>query len=96
MRFLAFLIVAGVILSVAKALTFVLILLIALSLIWAVLTKPYELAAFVILTALCEIVTAHPLVALLAGFTLAALIVCRQLDSIESNTSSDAKSPTRD
>lgn len=49
MRFLATLVIAGIILSVIKALIPALILLLAVSLVWALITKPFELLGFAFL-----------------------------------------------
>ena len=43
MRFLAFLIIAGVILNLLKALTLALVLLLIVLLLWALITRPREL-----------------------------------------------------
>ena len=77
MRFLAFLIIAGVILSLARALTLVLILMLAVSLIWAVITKPLELLGFVLLMLMSQLISASPLASIIALTTVAIIVVLR-------------------
>lgn len=77
MRFLAFLIMAGVILSLARALTLVLVLILAVSLIWAVITKPLELLGFVLLMLLSQLISASPVAFIIALTSVAILVVLR-------------------
>ena len=77
MRFLAFLIIASVILCLARALTLVLVLMLAVSLIWAVITKPLELLGFLMLMILSQLISASPTASIIAIATVAILLVLR-------------------
>ena len=77
MRFLAFLIIASVILCLARALTLVLVLMLAVSLIWAVITKPLELLGFLMLMILSQLISASPTASIIAIATVAILVVLR-------------------
>lgn len=77
MRFLAFLIIASVILSLARALTLVLILVIVTSLLWAVITRPLELLGFLLILLLVEALSIRPTTTLLCVAGVAALVAIR-------------------
>ena len=72
MRFLAFLIIASVVLCILRAATLALILIIIASLLWAVITRPLELLGFLLIALLMEALSLRPLTTILciAGVTL--------------------------
>ena len=72
MRFLSFLIIAGVVLCILRAATLALILIIIASLLWAVITRPLELLGFLLIALLMEALSLRPLTTILciAGVTL--------------------------
>lgn len=78
MRFLAFLIIASVILSLAKALTLVLILVFVVSLTWAVITRPIELLGFLLIAFLTEALSLRPLTTIIGIAAIAAFVVSRK------------------
>jgi hypothetical protein len=75
MRFLAFLIIASVILSLARALTLVLILVFVVSLLWAVITRPLELLGFLLIALLMEALSLSPVTTILGIAGIAALAI---------------------
>jgi hypothetical protein len=78
MRFLAFLIIASVILCLARALTLVLILVFVVSLIWALLTRPLELLGFLLIALLMEALSLSPVTTILCITGLAAIAFIRK------------------
>ena len=78
MRFLAFLIIASVILCVLRAVTLALILIFAVSLVWAVLTRPLELLGFLLIALLMEALSLSPMTTILCIAGLAAIAVIRK------------------
>lgn len=78
MRFLAFLIIASVILSLARALTLVLILVFVISLLWAVITRPLELVGFLLITLVMEALSLQPLATILCFVTVVAIVSIRK------------------
>ena len=77
MRFLAFLIIASVILSLARALTLVLILVFVISLLWAVITRPLELLGFLLIALLAEALSLRPLITILCIAVVFAIVIVR-------------------
>lgn len=77
MRFLAFLIIASIILSIARALTLVLILVFVISLAWAVITRPVELLGFLLIALLIEAVSLRPLTTIFCIAGVATLVAIR-------------------
>ena len=78
MRFLAFLVITGVILSLARALTLVLILIIVASLLWALITRPLELLGFLLIALAMEALSLSPMATILSLAGIAALVVIRK------------------
>lgn len=78
MKVLVFLLVASVIISVARALTPVLILTVIASLLWAVIRRPLELLGFVTLLLLSESLSLRPVTTILCVAFVASLIVIRK------------------
>ena len=78
MRFLAFLIIASVILSLARALTLVLILVFAVLFLWAVITRPLELLGFLLIALLMEALSLSPVTTILCVAGFAAITVIRK------------------
>ncbi len=78
MRFLAFLIIASVILSLARALTLVLILVLAISLLWALFTKPMELLGLVLLALMTEALSSRPATTIVCVAFVATIIAVRR------------------
>ena len=78
MRFLAILIIASVILSVAKALTLALILLLLVSITWALITKPCELFAFLLFGLLSTALSARPATTILCIAAVAIVVAVRK------------------
>lgn len=78
MRFLAFLIIASVILSLARALTLVLIFVFVISLLWAVISRPLELLGFLSIALLMEALSLRPLTTIICFAGLAAIVAIRK------------------
>lgn len=82
MRILVFLIIAGVILNLLKALTLALVLLLIILLLWALITRPRELLGFLILGLLSTSLQAKPVVTILCIAAVAVLgTICHFWDS---------------
>lgn len=78
MRLVGFLLIASVILTLAKALTLVLILVFVSSLLWAVITRPLELLGFLLIALLIEALSLRPLITILCIAVVATLVVIRK------------------
>ena len=78
MRFLAFLIIASVILCVLRAVTLALILIFVVSLAWALLTRPLELLGFLLIALLMEALSLSPVTTILCIAGIAALAIIRR------------------
>ena len=78
MRFLAFLIIASVILCVLRAVTLALILIFVVSLAWAILTRPLELLGFLMIALLMEALSLSPVTTILCVAGLAAIAIIRK------------------
>lgn len=72
MRLVAFLLIASVILTLAKALTLILIFVLVSSLVWAVITRPLELLGFLLIALLTEALSLRPLITI---FCIAVVVV---------------------
>ena len=77
MRLIAFLLIASVILTLAKALTLVLILVFLASLLWALITRPLELLGFLLIALLTEAVSLRPLTTIFCIAGVATLVAIR-------------------
>lgn len=77
MRFLAFLIIASVVLCILRAATLALILIIITSLLWAVITRPLELLGFLLIALLMEALSLSPVTTILCIAGVAALAIIR-------------------
>lgn len=77
MRFLAFLIIASVILCVLRAVTLALILVFIVSLMWAILTRPLELLGFLLIALLMEALSLSPVITTLCIAGVSALAIIR-------------------
>ena len=78
MRLIVFLLVAGVIIGVARALMPVLILTVIASLLWAVITRPLELLGFVTLLLMAESLSLRPVTTILCVAGVAAFALVRR------------------
>ena len=78
MRLLVLLLVAGVIIGVARALMPVLILAVIASLFWALIKRPLELIGFVTLFLMANALTLQPVVTILCVAFVVSLIVIRK------------------
>lgn len=78
MRFLAFLIVAGVILCVLRAVTLALILVFVVSLVWAILTRPLELLGFLLIVLLMEALSLSPVTTIVCVALVVSIAVIRK------------------
>ena len=77
MRLLAFLLIAAVILSVARALTIVLILAVVALLVWALITRPVEMLGLAFLGLLSGALQARPTTTIMCVTGIAALTTLR-------------------
>ena len=77
MRLLAFLLVAAVILSVARALTIVLILAVVALLVWALITRPLEMLGLAFLGLLSGALQSRPTTTIMCVAGIAALTSLR-------------------
>lgn len=78
MRFAAFLIIACVIIGVARAVTPVFVLTLIISLVWAVINRPLELMGFAVLLLVAESLSLRPLTTILCVAFVVSLVVVRK------------------
>lgn len=78
MRFVAFLIIACVIISVARTLMPVLIFTFIISILWAMITRPLELLGFALILLMTESLSLRPLTTILCVAGVATLVVIRK------------------
>lgn len=84
MRLLTFLLVAGVILSVAKAITPVLILLVVALALWVIVIRPIEVFGVMLLGLLTGALQARPTTTILCISGIASLVALRNSPNRES------------
>ena len=77
MRLLGVVLIACIMLSAARAMTIVLLLILAISITWALITRPLELLGFLFLGLLSGALQARPTITIMVLATVAILFLIR-------------------